>query len=647
MKNNQLAIVLLVFSTSLLFAQSDPLEEIVAMEKNAASKIVTGLQTSTETGIDLFYQRFEWTVDPAEFYIAGEVAYYFTVTENQLEAIDLEMYNPGLEASSIRSSQGELDFLETGDFQLKISLKAPLPLGSIDSLVIQYQGVPNNTGFGSFETDTHGQDSIPLMWTLSEPYGARDWRPVKQDLRDKVDSTDIYITTNAGYRAASNGVLLSERTMNNQTTFHWKHRYPIPAYLVAFAITNYAQYSDWVQLDNGDSLEILNYVFPEDLADAQSRTRYCVDFMEYFNNTMGLYPFVEEKYGHAQCGFGGGMEHTTMSFMGKFTNALMAHELAHQWFGDQITCGSWRDIWLNEGFATYFEGLTYEAGLRFGPFKTWLIGRRNNVFQATDGSVYVDDTTSVSRIFSGRLSYSKGAMVLHTLRWVLGDDDFFQALRNYLNDPALQYGFAKTPDLQRHFETQSGRDLDYFFEDWIYGEGWPAYTLSWSQNQNGRLRLHLYQEPSHPSVDFFEIPVPIRLLGSTDTYDWVVDHTANGQIFEIDPQFEVEEVVFDPDLKILARFEGEVSAAKNLILKEGTVSVHPNPAKDQITVSLHTGEQIELLEVFDLEGQIMVEKETASLHQAGLNITMLPKGIYTLKLTTSAGKIGTVTFVKE
>ncbi|MCB0664091.1 MAG: hypothetical protein KDC24_15200, partial [Saprospiraceae bacterium] len=198
----------LLFVFNFTFAQNDPLDDIVKLEKKAALFKMADLATSEEKGIDLFYQRFNWTADPAEFYISGEVVMYFTVTEDQLSEIDLEMFNAGLDVSSVQSSQGNLNFEEIGEWQFKITLPNALPLGAVDSLIITYEGTPNNTGFGSFVSSSHGPDETPLMWTLSEPYGARDWRPVKQDLNDKIDSTDIYVTSPLGYSVAANGVLM-------------------------------------------------------------------------------------------------------------------------------------------------------------------------------------------------------------------------------------------------------------------------------------------------------------------------------------------------------------------------------------------------------------------------------------------------------
>jgi aminopeptidase N len=417
----------------------------------------------------------------------------------------------------------------------------------------------------------------------------------------------------------------------NYTIAHWKHRYPIVSYLIAIASTNYARFSDYYVTGN-DSLEILNYVYPEDSLVLRSQASSVVPAIELFEELFSPYPFWEEKYGHAQFGWGGGMEHQTMTFLGKgaFNAEIIAHELAHQWFGDMITCGSWQDIWLNEGFATYCAGLRYE----YIDTLYWDIWKRNNisyVCSQPDGSVFCDDTTNVGRIFDGRLSYSKGALLLHMLRWVVGDSSFYKGIRNYLNDPDLQHGFARTDDFVTIMETVSGRDLDGFFADWFYGQGYPSYSVSLGQLPDNGATVTIYQSQSHSSVDFFDLPVPIRFFGSEKDTLIVFDHSSSGEVFTFNPGFKIDTIHFDPEMWLVSANntfslgKEDLPAGKNLLLI-------PNPASDFIFIQHNLG-TINSLSVLTMDGKIEkvipdVEDET----RVKVNIQHLKPGMYLLQI---------------
>jgi aminopeptidase N len=327
-------------------------------------------------------------------------------------------------------------------------------------------------------------------------------------LTDKVDSLDFYINIPVGNMAASNGLLADTLHSGNRVTYHWKHRYPIANYLIGMAVTNYAAYEDTVPTVYGD-IHVLNYCYPENKSDWQAASSNTAAALQLYSRLFGAYPFIKEKYGQAQFNWGGGMEHQTMSFIYATDFELVNHEMAHQWFGDKLTCGSWADIWLNEGFAVYLSGLCYQ---NLQP--EWWLSFRNTCLgpiraYGLHGSVSCTDTNSVPRIFSGVLSYKKGAYLLHMLRWELGDSVFFAALRSYVNDTALTYSFTKTQMLERHLEAESGKDLSGFFAKWFYGQGYPSYALDWSQKGNA-LSCRLSQTTSDTSVSFYGMHVPVN-----------------------------------------------------------------------------------------------------------------------------------------
>jgi aminopeptidase N len=557
------------------------LSHIVEMEKKGKGQLLNFKTNEATQNYDLKYHRMEWTVDPAENYISGEITSYFVPTEDEFQQINFD-FADNMTIVEVRYGS-ELLNAQQADDNLKINLPEIVPIGQLDSISVKYQGAPNSTGFGSFTQGTH--NGVPILWTLSEPYGAKVWWPCKQDLTDKIDSVDIIVKTPDAYRVGSNGKLISETPEGDLMVYHWKHRYPITAYLVAIAVTNYEVFSDFVEIDNG-AIEVLNYVFPEDLSQAEDQLESTIEIMELFNELFEIYPFADEKYGHAQFGWGGGMEHQTMSFMGSFSYGLQAHELAHQWFGDKVTCGSWEDIWLNEGFATYLTGLTSEFLGTSSEWYDWKLSQINSIVSVPYGSVWVDDTTSVGRIFSSRLSYSKGAYLLHMLRWKLGDEDFFQATRNYLDDPDLAFSYARTIDLKAHLESQSGQDLTEYFEGWFYGQGYPSYDVEWYFSNNS-LNLQIEQSTSHSSVDFFEMPLPIYVTGQGQDSIIRLDHNFSGQSFEIDLPFVVEQVQFDPSLWILSANNSVQEVTVNHVPNSqysNEIRLSPNPAEDRLKI---------------------------------------------------------------
>ena len=609
------------------------IERIAGAEQGARGSMIRAMRGAPARGFDMRHHLLELSVDPGIRAISGTVTHRIAAIED-LDEIALDLADE-LVVSAL-SVNGQPASFTHADNALIIALPSALPEGEEALVAITYAGVPPETGFGSFVQTEH--QGAPLLWTLSEPYGARDWWPCKHDLNDKADSLDVIVTTAAGNRVASNGLLIAEEDLGNGSVrFHWRHRHPINHYLVAFAITNYAMYSDWVPLAGGD-VEVLNYVFPENLGDAQVGTADCIAQMQLFSELFGPYPFADEKYGHAQFAWGGGMEHQTMTFLGNFHYELIAHELAHQWFGDLVTCGSWEDLWLNEGFATYLSGLCYEflAPQYWMPFKS---GRRGHITSQPGGSVLVSDTTSIPRLFDSRLTYAKGAYVLHMLRWVCGDAAFFEGVNNYLGDPEIRNRSALTSQLVGHLEAVSGLDLSEFMNDWYVGEGFPTYQLVWTQDIDGQVSVVLEQATSHPSVGFFEMPVPVRFEAAGQSETVILDHAFSGQAFSFTLPFQASAAQVDPELWIVS--------GENLVLKvpvsafsdlESPV-LYPNPASGDswMHVGTRIGGAVEL-EVVDALGRIVLARPANAVDmRVAVPSAGLAAGHYTVRVTTGNG----------
>ncbi len=625
--------LLLLFTFIILstFAQKpnpDFFDKIAFQEKSNLKIKSAFIESQNYALTDVVYQRMEWEINPNVIYIKGVVTTYFKSKTQNLSEIDFDLHSL-MTVDSVVHNRQKIIFTQ-GQNKIQMPLSESLDEGQLDSISIYYQGTPTNSGFGAFSKTMHS--GVPNIWTLSEPYGAMEWWPCKQSLIDKIDSIDIIVSSPDSFRTASIGVLVSETVDNKIRRMHWKHRFPIATYLVAISVTNYVNYSDYLELDDGSQIKILNYVYPENLTTAKKKTPVTAEIIKLYNQLIGKYPFANEKYGHAQFGWGGGMEHQTMSFMNNFEFGLVAHELAHQWFGDYITLESWQDIWLNEGFATYLTGLSYEHLLDEIWWPRWKRLTIEQIVSLPGGSVFVSDTTSIGTLFSGRLSYSKGAYILHMLRWVLGDDDFFMGMQNYFNDPEIANGFARSNQFIKHMENAGDTSLTAFFNDWLYGEGFPIYSANFVQTETNLLKITLSQTTSHQSVNFFEMPVPIRVYNTnkTDSADFKLIHTANNQEFIVEPEFKVAELKIDPEYWLVSKTAEIVNTQIDETISN--ILIYPNPFEDRIKIYLPSNERIKETRLITSEGKLLQKTKG---HKIEFQFNNLPKGVYILHLITS------------
>ena len=558
-KFHQLLFVLLCLVNGVL-AQSPPFSEqkkvdISELEKQRHLRLrdVTGTNGSLDTftvasdNIDVHHYRCEWSVNPSVKYINGTVTVSFLArtATNQI-TLDLAA---NLIVDSIRHHGINISFARRPNDGLEIQLPAELSSGQNDSISIYYQGVPDPANTGAFFRQFHRISNA--IWTLSEPFGSKLWWPCKNGLTDKADSIDIYVTHPTNYITSTNGVLISKTNIAGKTVSHFQHRYPIASYLVAILVAQYTVTKDSVQLGN-HTMPVLMYSYPVHSDYFKEATTIAKQCLQAFSELFGIYPFYKEHYAQTDWGVMGGMEHQTNSFIVDRWPALVLHELGHQWFGDKVTCGSWQDLWLNEGFATYTTNIFMEYFDTASLLPT-LQDQITSITSEPGGSVWVQDTTDWARLFSGRLTYTKGSYVVHMLRWVVGDSAFFRGVRRYLHDTSLSYGFARTADLRRNLEAESGKNLESFFQKWVYGEGYPNYHAEWSQNNNSWVKLKLNQTTSHSSVAFYDMPVTIVAKGGSREKRFVVDHRYSGQVFWLNTGFAVDTFIIDPKLWILAK----------------------------------------------------------------------------------------------
>ena len=256
---------------------------------------------------DVTYQKLEFTVNPAVYNIVGKVTTTYTALSD-MSTVTFDLTNE-LVVSSVKLGATNLTFLQNANDELVITLPSIQLAGTSRIIEINYSGAPA-TGEQAFTTSTH--NGVPVIYTLSEPFGARDWWPCKQDLNDKINAIDIYITAPSQYISVANGLEISQVVNGLNKTTHFQHNYPIPAYLVAIAVTNYSIFTQTAGTAPND-FPIVNYIYPETLTPSvQTQLAQTPLIMNLFETLFEPYPFHNEKYGHAQ--FGWAEEWSTLLF---------------------------------------------------------------------------------------------------------------------------------------------------------------------------------------------------------------------------------------------------------------------------------------------------------------------------------------------
>lgn len=570
-------------------------------------------KTTNQDCYDVKHYDLNLNIDIPGKQISGTVTILSQVVDQSLSQMDVNLLN-GMIVESVKMQNMPVSFRHQNDI-IQITLDKSYQSGELFSVSITYQGQPQQSGFGAFGFDTHNEQ--PMIWSLSEPFGARNWWPCKDFPSDKADSADIRITVPNDLIVASNGILRSETEQAGLKTYWWHEGYPIVTYLVSVAIHPYFVYSDYYHYSATDSLEVRYYIYPDQINMIRSAYAKTVRMIDIFSQVFGEYPFIREKYGHAQFMGGANMEHQTITSLVSRSEGTIVHELAHQWWGDYITCNDFHHIWLNEGFATYSEAIYYER--EYGENEFWQEVESNKYFG--DGTIYVADLSSTSNIFNYNRSYRKASWVLHMLRHVVGDENFFKILQEYYKDSKLRYGTATTDDFRAVCERVSGINLEKFFHQWIYEEYFPSYSYSWRSTAGGssyNIQLEIQQLQENYT---FWMPIDVTITTTHGEQPFVVGDSLPAQVFNLTVSAEPTKIELDRYNWILKTVQEPIDDG-NLPVNYELEQNYPNPFDPVTEIAFHLPEPAKVqLEIFNLPG----------LRVATLLNEELPPGRYSVK----------------
>jgi aminopeptidase N len=437
-----------------------------------------------------------------------------------LSACSLHFVN--LVCDSVKRAGTPLTFT-TPSGLLAVTLDIPLPQGESTELDIFFHRESTAAERGYFFARPPTVTYAYAM-TCTPPKDCRYWMPCWDEPFDKPErGVMLNITVPDTFQVCANGLLDSVTTGAGTKTYWWNHPYPIATYLINFAASRFVSWKHDLIQPNGDTVPSVYFMWPADSAVSVSTLGRIPEMFEFYSDTAMFGPYPFEKYGIVPGYYGfpwGGMENQTLTmihtqWLRQGDDDGMAHELSHMWYGDMVTCVDFRNIWLNEGFATYFECLYVgHAGGR-SVFNNYIAGKGASAIQQDRVRRFA--IFDPPEIYNYGTIYCKGAWVEHTLRWVLGDTAwgqpgvFFRALRAY--GDSFRYGCASTDDYCRINEQESGQELSWFFDEWVYQAGYPKYHLNWNDEPVGdsfRVVTSLGQTNGSGAPDFFRTPLPVR-----------------------------------------------------------------------------------------------------------------------------------------
>lgn len=654
MKNLSIACILLL---NVSFAQDKG--SCSKVKKRSYDQLKSNSLTITQIAeterYDVHYYFLDLNMTNTSATLSGTAEIHAIAREN-LDSALIELF------SSMAISALEVDGVSTAYTRNSNVVKIPVNKlqGENFVLSIAYSGTPPNTTTNPLGGNGMTNKASPswgnvITWSLSEPFGAYEWFPCKQSLKDKADSCSVWVTVPLNCKAGSNGLLKQVVDLGNGThRFEWKHLHPIDYYLISVAVGKYVEYNVTANPSNSAPVLIQNYIYdnPSTLPYFQSDIDETADFLELYADLFGPYPFANEKYGHCMAPISGGMEHQTMTTQGMFDNTLTSHELAHQWFGDHVTCNSWSHIWVNEGFASYAEDIMLEH-LYPQDRAQYMLDRHDNIMAQSGGAVWVEDSLTDGSIFDSRLVYDKGAAIIHTLRFLIDNDNlFYQSLQDI--QTIYADSVASAMDMIEVFENVSGKSFTNYAQEWYFGEGYPTYLVRYNKVGNDVLVEinHTTSKPSATPTFTNDLELKIDRISLPDTIiRFTVNNNQNQYFISNMSDFSAVTEI-DPNNWIINKENGivndpsfvEITEVKNVLPL--SVEVYPNPVHETLIISMNKNADYQY-SLIDMQGKLM--KKGGFTFETKVDLSAVKSGTYLLQIldSTNGNKISKLVFRNE
>jgi aminopeptidase N len=567
---------------------------------------------------DVLHYDINLLLQPDNFRIEGKNTILLTPRTDTLNQLSFDLEE--LQVDSVRYNHALVSFTHQNG-ELILTTSRILDTTDTVAFDIYYHGVPES---GLYRRINSYGDTV--IYSHNEPYDARYWFPCNDDPADKA-THDLRVTMPKSYKVVSNGTLqVIEPGSQGWSTTHWQENYPVATYLISLAAARY-QVLEKSWTPDGQNMPVMYFVYPQDVTRGLKALDATVDMLTFFSEYIGLYPFNLEKYAMVEVPFAeaSAMENQTVTTMRDVimdNEQIIAHELAHQWWGDAVTPASFADIWLNEGFASYFDVLY--TGYRYGEdeFNRRMENYRSLIHQ--DGSLSYPIYNPPSNYLFGRAVYFKGAWILHMLREEVGDETFRDICRIYYEQ--YKYRNVTTNNFIQICEQVSQISLQTFFNQWLNYGGIPEIYLTWKQEQ---IQLTISLQQTQPGI-IYDLDLEIKIQGYFR--DSLIRVSSNEKFTDYQVVFcePVQAVIVDPEKKIL---QTNNTPVYYLALKTSLLAVYPNPAQNEISIVYETDRaQQVIIEIWNMLGEkvkvLRNEKQNAGLYRYLWNEINLSSGTY-------------------